>query len=1306
MADKLTAAEDLALGPPYVVGANRGEDTTPAPEVTVPEDEPFVRFSKDEIDMFYEKFGGIELKDADGKVYAEGPDANLASSLVRQFSRENPELFPGGYEGLVKSQTSQDFKSHPLWSALHGPFEKLQKKPISDVDLINFFARNEDGEKFEEGTFFGGMKREILPSVFSMSGAVAAGKTASRLTAPIPATTLPTAAIKFGVPLGAAVIGGLTGYKVGEEGTDLLMGEEGPISPGTRIQYEMGKTAASGLGWLPTPYLISSKVNLGGAEYLTNLAKRRAELMGTKVDDVSFVKPKSKFGFRLQDTTVVPYLKSTKFVQDQGPRAARMVRFAENMLSATGKSAKVAPIPLAAGEIAATGGATVGTGVAESQYPGQALPRIGFELLFGLPAGLAGAGTEKLVAAGSAAKEGYKNYGGVKGILKAFSVSRQNKGAQRIVEILEGQGYTAEDIAEIARKLGSDDIDNMLVDAAGNKVSLTAGTKSGDPIMMAIEASIAQSSPTLGRARDTAAEETSNMIRNQINALVLAAKGGDKAINQGALQEIARITQSVFERGMVERLGRATDSVLGAVTRVKGSDLDNAYLGRQLFNVVDAQMELARKQEKALWRNVPDIEITTFRNADGDDIDVPNFISAWDNSVPRTKEAKDEVDSLLAPLAKFVERKREELNLAGDPMPELDMGFQRRLTELNERTQGLSVEAKAQEIKAEQDSLIRVDAGSPQGDYFQYLQRMMDDPAGEVTPLTLVEVQEMRQKALSLGRRLRSSGDDNEARISYAFAEGLLDDLNALEAVADASYQTARSYSRALNDTFTRTFAGDILGTAKTGEARIAPELLAKRVLSGGVDPTLLRVNQLKNIATFMRTEGVPGATPEDTLNTVTGSIDNMLRNVRAEVYKEVRDPETGVITPRVDEAALRGWLEKNKELLDEDGFAALRRDLEDNEKAEVILKQTQLKNKKRTKRLSDMKELQDMLPNTSESPTHAVGDAITAGQRGGAPIKKLNRLYKMVTNKNLSESQRESAKAGLKASILEYASVKSGISSGGGEARTMYKTLFTGMEGTPGNTSPVDYMKSKDLITDSEAKTMETFLTELARVETAAVNGNLVDIAKEMGPMVDFYVSIAGSAAGTRAYNMMVGGSGPGAITAASRGQEFMRQIFSKVPESLKMDVMGELMTNPKLLSDLLRKTSTQRERTSLLSSIKEQFQELGFIRPVRRELGSTFREVDDEIDQQITEQEVSSPLVDEPVPAPVLDTPTTSAVPVSPMRSVAPPPMSPVPSPVAMAPPPAASGPVNRQQYAALFPNDSASAMIRQQGIGSLMG
>jgi hypothetical protein len=1268
-----------------------------------------VTLSKDQVDLFYENFSDAEIRDADDNVIAEGPDSALASSLVRQFSRENPDLFPGGYEGLIKSQTSDDFKSHPLWNTVHGPYEELKDKPISDVDIINLFARNEEGNRFEEGTFFGGMKREILPSVFSMSGAVAAGKTASRLTAPIPPNTPVTAAIKFGVPLTAAVIGGLTGYKTGEEGTDLLLGEEQPVSPGTRIQYEMGKTAASGLGWLPLPYLISSKVNLGGADYLTNLAKLRAERLGAKVDDVTLVKPKTSYGVRFEGGVAVPVLKGTKYVQDQGPRAARMVQFAETMLSTTGKAAKVAPIPLAAGELAATGGSTLGTAVAESQFPNQALPRLGFELLFSTPAGLVGAGTEKLVAAGSAAKEGFKNYGGFKGILKAFSVSRQNAGAQRIIEILEGQGYTADDINEIIKKLSADDIDKKLVDKDGKQISLTAGTKSGDPVMMAIEASIAQSSPTLGRARDTASEETSNLVRNQINSLIMVAKGVkldadgnpiSDPLNQAALQELARITKTVFESGMVQRLGRATDNVLAAAQRVKGRDVDNAALGRQLFEVVDAQMRLARKQEKALWQNVPNLEITTFRNADGDEVDVPNFISAWDNSVPTTEVFRDEINKKLGPLAKFVSQKRDDLNLAGDPMPELDMGFQARLSDLNERTQGLSEADRLREIKAEQDGLIRTEAGSPQGDYFQYLQRMMDEgPAGEITPLTLSEVQEARQEALSLGRKFKFEGDDNTARIAYAFAEGLLDDLNGLEAVADASYQTARSYSRALNDTFTRTFAGDILGTAKTGEPRIAPELLAKRVLSGGVDPTLLRVNQLKNIATFMRTEGVPGATPEDTLNTVSGSIEEMLRNVRAEAYKEVRDPTTGKITQRIDEAGLRGFLEKNKELLGDDGFSVLRRDLEDSEKAEILLSQTMLKNKKRTARLNGMKVLQDILPQTTESPIHAVGDAIN----GKAPVRDLNRLFKMVDNKNFSESQREAAKLGLKASILEYAHVKSGISSGGGDARTMYNMLFTGMKGSPSGMTPVEYMKSKDLISDSEAQTMENFLKELARVETASVNGNLVNIAKDLGPVVDFYVSIAGSAAGTRAYNALVGGSGPGAITAAGRGQEFLRQVFSKVPESLKMDVMGELMTNPKLLADLLTKTPTQRQKSALLSSIKEQFQELGFIRPVRRELGSIVRETDDEIDQQIYEQQFEED--DEPTVGPV------SSVAPTAMPTPPPIPAQPVAQPtttLASVSPqtPAPSGNVDRTRYAAMFPNDVASGLIRQQGIGSLMG
>ena len=45
----------------------------------------------------------------------------------------------------------------------------------------------------------------------------------------------------------------------------------------------------------------------------------------------------------------------------------------------------------------------------------------------------------------------------------------------------------------------------------------------------------------------------------------------------------------------------------------------------------------------------------------------------------------------------------------------------------------------------------------------------------------------MRQKALSLGKSLTHSGNLHEARIAYAFAEGLLNDLNGLDDYADAS---------------------------------------------------------------------------------------------------------------------------------------------------------------------------------------------------------------------------------------------------------------------------------------------------------------------------------------------------------------------------------------------------------------------------------------------------------------------------------------------------------------------------------------
>ena len=44
-------------------------------------------------------------------------------------------------------------------------------------------------------------------------------------------------------------------------------------------------------------------------------------------------------------------------------------------------------------------------------------------------------------------------------------------------------------------------------------------------------------------------------------------------------------------------------------------------------------------------------------------------------------------------------------------------------------------------------------------------------------------------------------------------------------------------------------------------------------------------------------------------------------------------------------------------------------------------------------------------------------------------------------------------------------------------------------------------------------------------------------------------------------------GGGGAGSLVAAGAGSKMMRQVFNKVPESMKLDVMSDLMENPELL-------------------------------------------------------------------------------------------------------------------------------------------
>ena len=249
---------------------------------------------------------------------------------------------------------------------------------------------------------------------------------------------------------------------------------------------------------------------------------------------------------------------------------------------------------------------------------------------------------------------------------------------------------------------------------------------------------------------------------------------------------------------------------------------------------------------------------------------------------------------------------------------------------------------------------------------------------------------------------------------------------------------------------------------------------------------------------------------------------------------------------------------------------------------------------------------------------------------------------------------------------------------------------------------SLVDWMKSKDLMTEQEITRLKTYASELVKMETFVASGDMSfdDLAETVGPMMDFYLRIAGSSVGSRLQSMIPGDTGSGQLVAAGAGSKAFRtvysKIFSEIPESLKMDVMTEMFKDPDFLATMLSKGKTQKQKQNIAKRLAGFLSEKGFYAVTntgRRGFPAITREAEEKI---VDEEPVLIPndqgaSLNIPAQAPTLN-------------------VGPAPSPIqtASASLPQTtpqSGPVDRTRYAAMFPNDPASALIRQ-GIGSMMG
>jgi len=1180
-----------------------------------------VVFDRDYLDQFAE-----EYRDVRG-----GPLAFLARTLSEEFQSEYPDYI--SYEGL-KSGTAPMFEFDPFFRQM-----PADKRALTDEDIVQLFSVDPQGQPIERGTFSQGFFRRILPEAAGARLAITGARTAGRL---VPQGKDPRSMLLKG---GAMVGGGLYGYLFGSEVADVaqtaVIGEEAPLLPEHRAEYEAGKTGAAVGGALLMPFAMSPNAAIGASQYLKNLAALRTS-----------VAEAGGGGARIMDEAVARQLAA------RDPISLRLLGGAERLLGETAKVARERPLTFAAGELTAGAGMVGGAYATEKAFPGSPLPRIAGEMVGGVGAGILAQPVIGLVTnapeIASILRSSYRGMRerGVEGFTAPIKTSRQATAINRIVELLEAEG---EDVEAIIQTLASREMTNLLTDDAGRPIPLTAGMKTGSPTLLAIESSLDQLGGQLSKERGKAATQSMRAIKNAIFAL---AATGDKA----AIQRAAGLVEDVFQADIAARLTAQTDNVLTAFRNVQGEAPEsNMALSEKLYDVVTAQLEQARRKESQLWSDVP--SVTVYRAEEGE---VPSFIQTWRDTKPKTPEAFKEHAGFLGAIDQFVARKANEFGVDIDP-----------------------------EVVAQQ----RAAAEAAGRDFEEIV------PDGVLTSKELVE---MRSAALSAGRKAEAAGDLDGARMAFKFARSLYDELDAGLAKADnAAYNMARAYSRALNDVFTRSFANSTRQTQRTGAPQVEPELFAKRLLQGGNDPAYLRMRQISDIGKFIQEQGLEQFAQagelagEEAVIGIQGTLLALQRNARAASF----NPETGEIDPR----KLRAFVQNNEELMGM--FPRLRDDLLDAEKANVLLNEERLAIKAQDDEMRARVTWRNMLSEETEDPVTAISEAL--GRSNRKPMLSLNKLAQVA--EDAPENLRDAAKSGLKSSILDYAIEKAGGSSKTFNAQNFYQTLFRKVPRADSDISLTEWMKGKGIMNEEEVNTLRRMIGEMAKFEVALATGgqDFLEVVERAGPILDFYLSVAGSAVGTRAYNMM-GGTGPGALAAAGRGAQIFRQIFEQVPESMRTDVMSELMRDPELLATLMRKPKSERETLRIADRIGVALRQMG-IAPVRRELPSTGREIREEfeaLDRPAITPDLMPPLEERRTE----EFQQTPAGPVRrPLASVTPPPgppttrgvaAAPSPIPPAPAPTPAPPQPAARARYAALFPNDPTSQMIQAQGIGSLMG
>ena len=782
---------------------------------------------------------------------------------------------------------------------------------------------------------------------------------------------------------------------------------------------------------------------------------------------------------------------------------------------------------------------------------------------------------------------------------------------------------------------------------------LTPGQLTEHPIVLLSEKTFAQGRPDLNEQQKRAARDASK----QITELVL----GLRAIGtRGALQAASELERGIFSEQLQGLLDRYIVKAAGA-----GDRIINARGPDSLNGAMEASEVVSSSAERAL-REAREFEDRLYEKVDGR---IPINVTPIFRALLELQDPSAPGGQVLGTGDVLPTQLRKYLSDFGFPFERLDAppAF------------GFSPEQTAKELQ----EMIQLEGTNTQTSlsnvlaFRRYLQR---------------EVRQAQTAAEPINKAI--FGPLDAATLD---ALGVGNDLGFVNTQSQ-KLRTALDYSRQLNNVFLRSFAGDLTRKRRGLRESIMPEAALDKLFTGGATRQQVNIDEVKKAFDF-----VDATTGQPFRGTVNSAVDFYIRNNFGDLLAEPARPLGAKIAPetalspeiaaeslaadgtnvRIDPNKLRRFLQTNTPVLraldDEFGLIG---DLQNVERAQVALESAFSQASQRAATNARQNRLGEFLK------TESAQDALQQVLFSKTPAKNLegivNRLRKVTRGGDMQMSE---INEGLYSSLIDVALSRSTRDVDGtkvfrfGDAfNFLFNTGETGLKGFDrGAPSIMQLMQRNGVVNPEQARKLREFLSRGRNLEDVADRGieALIDVP-ENDAMKDLVLRIAG-AQGV-GFVMQRLGFTP-TIQTTGAGAKFIKNQFADLPNVAIRDILIDV---------------TRPGQASVLAD----FLDKGLKNMTPRGLSRVY----DYVGRAV----IGSPsyLLSAPTRAVTEDRQEPVITP-APAPTPAPPPQAPVapPQPPALQQPSASAAPsLDRQRYAALYPNDPVSALIDVQGIGAL--